>query len=222
MKKRWLKLCSLVLVIVMTVNSLPMNVFAEQYQSSKSTPQETTTAAEQLEEQSAADHVDARITEECIDGRTEYSKEFLLDNGTHLAVVYDSAVHYEKDGNWEEIDNTLQVKPNGTITNKAGVWDVAFPQQIDGSSQISITKDGHTLSFGMAGELHQQGDLEVMSEGEENSSSIITPDESSDSETMLEAATPETEAAEVTLSEDITQAEEVMLQEGEPEETIPA
>ena len=165
MKKQWFRLCCLILVIVMTVNSLPLTVFAEEYQSSKTTPQETSTVTEQPE-QLSVDYSDVQIVEENIDNRTEFSKEFLLDNGVSLAVLYDSAVHYEKDGKWEEIDNTLQTKSNGTLTNKAGIWDVTFPQQLNSNNQISITKDGYTLSFGMAGELRQQGNLEVMSTGE--------------------------------------------------------
>ena len=102
MKKQWFRLCCLILVIVMTVNSLPLTVFAEEYQSNKNTPQEASTVTEQFE-QPNADYSDAQIVEENIANRTEFSKEFLLDNGVSLAVLYDSAVHYEKNGEWEEI-----------------------------------------------------------------------------------------------------------------------
>lgn len=39
--------------------------------------------------------------------REEFVKHFELPDGTGAAVVYDSPVHYEKDGTWVEIDNTL-------------------------------------------------------------------------------------------------------------------
>ena len=87
MRKLWLRICSLVLVIVMTVNSLPLNVLAEQNQSSESASTAISTAVEEAEMQSGKKSLDASILEEHIDGRTEFSKEFLLDNGLSLAVV---------------------------------------------------------------------------------------------------------------------------------------
>ena len=203
MKKVWLRICSLVLIVVMTVNTLPLNVFAEQYQSIKST---STNA-------SVSKPSDVYIVGEHVDSRSEFSKNFLLNNGLSLAVVYNSAVHYEKNGKWEEIDNTLQIKSNGTFINKSGLWNVAFPQQMSSSNQISISKDGYTLSFGMAGELRQQDNLEIMSVEEltpkEIVADIVVP------ETVVpETTTPETTAPETTVSE-TTEPETI-----EPETTV--
>lgn len=57
----------------------------------------TSTAVQPLETQ----------TKEMIVLREEFVKHFELPDGTGAAVVYDSPVHYEKDGAWVEIDNTL-------------------------------------------------------------------------------------------------------------------
>ena len=146
MRKLWLRICSLLLVVVMTANLLPLSIFAEEYHSSNT----TATATEAAETAQPAATSEAKIVAEIVESRTEFSKEFLLDSGLSLAVVYDSAVHYEKDGQWEEIDNTLKARTDGTITNTAGVWEVAFPQQLSGSNAVSVTKDGYTLSFQMA------------------------------------------------------------------------
>lgn len=86
-----------------------------------------------------------------------------MDNGLFIAAVYSEPVHYEKDGQWVEIDNTLTAQLNGTYTNTAGVWNVSFPNQLTKDARISVTKDTYTLSFGMAGELRTSGDLEVIS-----------------------------------------------------------
>ena len=226
MKKQWFRLCCLILALVMTVNSLPMTVFAEEYQSSKSTPQEASTVAEQLE-QPNVDYSDAQIVEENVDSRTEFSKEFLLDSGVSLAVLYDSAVHYEKNGKWEEIDNTLQAKSNGTLTNTAGIWDVSFPQQLSKNNQISITKDGYTLSFGMAGELRQQGNLEVMSTGEaalingnNEPTPTIAPEKEAVAEPSIEATIPEETSPAETTPEDPA-AKETIPRETEPNAVVP-
>jgi len=153
MKKQFFRLCSMILVLVMVLNTLPLQSFATDLRESLSATQTagTTTANK------------AVIVEEIPSKRTEYTKEFLLNNGLHMAAVYPDAVHYEKDGQWAEIDNTLKTNLNGTITNTAGIWDVSFPQNLTGSKYVSITKDGYTLSFAMAGELRQNGNLEVAS-----------------------------------------------------------
>ena len=66
---------------------------------------------------------DAKIVMELTDRRTEYSKEYRLDNGLNLAVVYSEPVHYKENGKWEDIDNTLFSQGTGeaaSYKNKAG------------------------------------------------------------------------------------------------------
>ena len=151
MKSKFLRLCSMVLVLVMLINMLPMSSFAEEYRESlAAAPEETV---------ETVDTSDAQIVEEIIENRTEFSKEFLLGNGLHMAAVYPDAVHYETDDGWAEIDNTLVAKLDGTYTNTAGVWEVRFPQQLTGAKSVVIEKDGYTLSFAMAGELRSSGEL---------------------------------------------------------------
>ena len=40
--------------------------------------------------------------------RGEYEKHFSLSDGTYSAVVYPYPVHYDSNGTWWEIDNTLR------------------------------------------------------------------------------------------------------------------
>ena len=109
MKKLWFRLCSLVLTITLLANMLPLSVFAQQNQDS-TTLQTATEPMELIDatasQTSGAVATQGNIIEENIAGRTEFSKSFLLDNGTSLAVIYDSAVHFEEEGQWVEIDNT--------------------------------------------------------------------------------------------------------------------
>ncbi|MBQ2021344.1 MAG: hypothetical protein II211_02840, partial [Peptococcaceae bacterium] len=145
MKKLWLRVCCLVLVTVMMVHSLPVSAFANQTDTIPPVSTEDFIELDQMEDVSKIEPADIKILAEQISDRTEFSKTFLLDNGLNLAVVYDSAVHFQNNGQWEEVDNTLQAKVNGTYTNQAGVWDVEFPQQLTKNNQINITKDGYTL-----------------------------------------------------------------------------
>ena len=145
MRKTFSRLCSIVLAVCMLVNTIPADAIAME-------AEETTVATETLEtgeEQSA---------EEIIEERTEYTKKFRLSNGLYMAAVYPEPVHFEEDGEWKEIDNTLRTSREGLESgygNTAGVWDVHFPKKMEHGDQISITKDGYKLSFGLDGELNQ-------------------------------------------------------------------
>ena len=181
MQKLWFRLCSMLLVVVMVANMLPLTAWAEEYQQTSSgesmVGSEMTVETTQI---SVNDVIaEAKVVGEVVENRTEYSKEFRLDNGLIVAAVYANPVHYQVDGQWEDIDNTLVVASDGMLTNTAGVWDVSFPQQLSGNNSVTITKDGHTLSFAMAGELRNQGNLEIMSIGEEGETASVASAEGS-------------------------------------------
>ena len=59
---------------------------------------------------------EAPILEEIDGKREENIKHFLTADHTYLAAVYPSAVHYEEDGVWKDIDNTLQLQESGEET----------------------------------------------------------------------------------------------------------
>ena len=164
MCKKLLKLCSMLLVFVMVLNMLPLRSFAEDFR-------ESLTTDAMIQEDISAN---AQIVEENPEKRTEYSKEFKMSNGLYMAAVYPDPVHYLEDGQWKDIDNTLKLSTNGTYTNTAGVWEVSFPQQLSGAKSVSITKDGYTLSFAMAGELRSSSELVTASISTESSNEALT------------------------------------------------
>ena len=126
--KRFYQTCSWILVIVLLINMLPMGVFAEEFLNAVADAAATVAPEE------------VRVVDEIKENRTEFSKEFLLSSGLHMAVVYPDAVHFETENGWEEIDNTLVLREDGSLTNTAGVWDVTFPERLDES--VTIEKDG--------------------------------------------------------------------------------
>jgi len=155
MKKQFIKVCSMLLAMVMVFHILPMCVSAEPL---PMTETETLVPEESIVQTptgaAPADTAEPlSVVAEIPEKRTEFSKEFLLSTGLHMAVVYPNAVHYPSETGWAEIDNTLKIHTDGTLRNTAGVWDVQFPQQLAEDQSISVTKDGYTLSFFMAGEL---------------------------------------------------------------------
>jgi YD repeat-containing protein len=146
MEKNIRKLLSNILVLVMLFNMIPLNAFATE----TNTQPPTNTAGQE------AVSNDVSIVEEIIEERSEYIKQFRMSNGLQMAAVYASPVHYEADGRWEEIDNTLQLataRSGNAYVNTAGVWQVRFPQNMSEDNGVTITKDGHIFIFRMAGEL---------------------------------------------------------------------
>ena len=204
---------SIVLVLAMLIQILPMQSFA------LSTSENAATSTES---------VDAHVVAEIPEKRTAFSKEFKMSNGLHMAAVYPDAVHYEDNGQWRDIDNTLKSSQKNGMSryiNTAGIWDVSFPQQLSDDQSISITKDGYTLSFFMAGELHTNFDAELMTEPEETLLEETAPEETVPEETFPEESIPEESIPEETLPEETTSdetlPEETIPEESVPEETVP-
>lgn len=217
MKKVFMRICSLAMVLAMLINMLPLNSLAAEI---KNDELETisTIPAEELES--------VYILEEIKENRTKYSKEFRLSNGLYMASVYPSAVHYEKDGSWEEINNTLTLstsRSDSVYTNTAGEWQVSFPQKISSNNGVFIQKDGYTLSFRMAGELYaSQNDDAIMdvppsdSELSIASTEPLISEEESQTESTLEDTTDLMVESTVPVEED-----SVPTEASDPNETTP-
>ena len=150
MNGKWMKLCSILLVLCMIFNMLPIVSNA-----AEPVAEERIVTPDLLQPVQVEPVLEA---EEITANRTKYTKEFRLNNGLYMAVVYPDAVHYETADGWEEIDNTL-VARDGVYKNTAGVWEVALPQKLTKGANVTITKDGYTLSFHMAGQLRSSSDL---------------------------------------------------------------
>ena len=84
-----------------------------------------------------------QIIREDPERRGEYYKEFVLNGGLRMAAVYADAVHYQKDGQWEPIDNTLKLS-GGAYVNTTGVWQVSLPQQF--GSSYTYDEEGNVTS----------------------------------------------------------------------------
>ena len=188
MKKLWCGTISVILVVVMLINMLPLNALAADNQSTvtmsempvmQETVLDTIPSADSAEIEQINEVLPAYVVEEDVSKRSEFFKEFILSNGLRLATIYPDSVHYEDNGQWKEIDNTLTAKivdGQSVYTTTSGLWDVRFPQRLNASNSIAITKDGYTVSFGMAGEMRSSGDFVVASMGNEletNASTIL-------------------------------------------------
>lgn len=148
------KLLALFLAFVFSLYLVPTEVLAAEVGSQSAVRAEidTETAAEENPE----------IVTELAEGRGRFQKEYLLSNGQRMLAVYPTAVHYEEDGEWKEIDNTLRREQRGSedvYRNTAGAWDVTLPASLDGGGAVELTKDEGTLRFYFTGELNGRTDV---------------------------------------------------------------
>lgn len=82
---------------------------------------------------------------ELIDKRKPREKHFLQKDGTIRAEIYNTDIHYLKDGKYEEIDNTL-VKENDSYVNKSNDYKVEFRKDIK-KSLMKMSKDNYYIDF---------------------------------------------------------------------------
>ena len=182
----WKKFVSVIVMATLVIQLLPA-----QFLIALSAPENESVPAENTE---SADNT-GKVVEEIITSRDEYQKEFMLDNGQRMLVVFPVAVHYQEDGEWKEIDNTL--KPQGTgdetvYQNNAGIWEVRLPEKLDASSAVEVEKDGYILKFELDGSLSSTDNIEA-SDTENSTESFDTPQ--SDSATADGSTIPDSSTA---------------------------
>lgn len=153
------KFLAFFLAIALSLTLIPAQVLAIEIDQRKESLQ-----IERAEAASAEPAQDAEIVSEIPSGRDAYQKEFLLSNGQRMLAVYPTAIHYQENGQWEEIDNTLRAeRQNGSTVyrNTAGAWDVALPAQMDAQQAVYVEQDGYRLSFRFAGSLRRTPGAEL-------------------------------------------------------------
>lgn len=175
--KKSQKILSIILTVLTLVSvfSCAMPVWAAEVtayteQVENSTEITTDEANTENETVTTSDEKEAEILCEIEDLRTENTKYFRQSDGTYLAAQYATPVHYEKDGKWEEIDNTLteittECKEETSIFSLFKETDTAFvtsksknpakfPDEFDedGDKKINISVKGHKISFSPKGE----------------------------------------------------------------------
>ena len=126
MSKQFLRFCGILLVIAMIANMIPVPSLATEYNEDGVESVNNSASTAVFPEEDGDVPREMCILGEVEENRTEFTKEFALDGGLRMAVVYPDAVHYQEDGQWKEIDNTLRAE-NGAYTNTAGVWNVRLP-----------------------------------------------------------------------------------------------
>ena len=100
----------------------------------------------------------AEIITEYPDKRSENSKTFLMSDGTFLAASYKEPIHFQdRSGDWQDIDNTLQVANSKVaetaqqLENKAGSMKVSLSKIMRPTNAVTVKAGSNTISWGLDG-----------------------------------------------------------------------
>lgn len=89
------------------------------------------------------------IVDEIEGERTEFTKEFMLADGTKMIAVYDQPVHFKnKENKWVDYDNSLVVKDASTLTNKTGSININLSKTASDQNMLQLSSGNNTIAWG--------------------------------------------------------------------------
>jgi RHS repeat-associated protein len=96
----------------------------------------------------------SKIIGEIEEKREENTKYFLKEDNTMEAVVYPEPVHYQEDGEWKEIDNSLgdgNDEGDDALENTNSNLKFNFGKYSNSKKLVSIKKDKYKISWSLEG-----------------------------------------------------------------------
>ncbi len=142
-RKPLTKVLSIILATLFVLEILPLTVFAAELE----------TYNHALEFQSDSfETVESPISFEITEEREENIKVYQREDGTFSAFTSAVPIHYEENGEWKDIDNTLvekQVENKTVLINKENSYQVEFPEQLTSDTEIKLDNGEAEIAFSM-------------------------------------------------------------------------
>lgn len=148
------KLVSLLLVSIFTLNVIPYSVLATEFKNRE---------IKEVED-----------TQELLTESTEYSNTYEMGNGIYKSVISNTPINYKKDGEWREIDNTIEkisTYKGEFYTNKYNDISFQFPKFITSSQPITIVNNDHQLELFL--ESQNSNEIQIENNLDEKTNSTI-------------------------------------------------
>jgi len=142
-KKVLKKTLSTVMAVLLILEILPLSVFASALERYEHALNVTTELSD--EEKSP---IAFEVTEE----REENVKVYQREDGTYTVFASAVPIHYEENGEWKDIDNTLvekEVSGKAILTNKSNSYKVEIPESLSSNSEIKLSNGESQISFTM-------------------------------------------------------------------------
>lgn len=200
-KSLWTRLLSLLLAVVLCVELLPAV-------GSAVSPSED---LEHTVEGTVEEPAEVAFEEASL--RSERVKHFRMGDGSYVAVQYDVPVHHQDaDGQWQDIDNTLE--PVGQ-TYAVEDGSVAFAASLNGDAVFTAGADEHRVQLFLDGDPDVLPSHDATLEAPEPTEAVALP------EVTEETAEEPAEETETAASEE-EPAAEMMVETGAAAELEPA
>lgn len=136
-EKLFLRFVSLALVFSLIIASVPGGA---------------TVSKAKAKSASSEDSEEVYVVKEMEEYRDQNSKTYLKSDGSMTQIVSTDILHYEENGEWKEIDNTLTATEDETgYTNTAGDISVTLPDELSDNGEVTISDDDYSVSFSPVG-----------------------------------------------------------------------
>lgn len=160
-KRKFCRLAAVVLILSATASGMASGRKQQEIIQADTIFSNTASGADSSREvvlQSAALNK-ASVTDEIIDSRSRFTKQFRMSDGTYLAAVYSMSVHYKesgissKDGKWKEINTTLKkVSGKKYYKTKSTSLQIQAATKANANSLIKLKRGSSALSWTLKGE----------------------------------------------------------------------
>ena len=161
MVRKFNKVISILLVAAMLAFVFPMQIFA-----TENIGEKTDTDIE--EKMETANYAESNIVGEVESKREINIKHFLKEDGSYEAVTYPCAVHYEYNGEWKDIDNTLiegkDDKDNPVYENKDNNIKLKVSKNTNSDKLVRMTKDKYEVSWNLCDIEKTEGNIKIKDE----------------------------------------------------------
>jgi len=146
------KRLSIIVLSLFLFSILPIKAMADNVSNGYVEPQHGSSETKEKKE-------DSKIIREVVEKRERAIKHFLKQDNSFEAVIYPYSVHYNNDGKWEDIDNSLVESTdednNNVLENKNNSYKVKFGNKIDSNKLVSIKKDKYEIYWNVINDLIQ-------------------------------------------------------------------
>lgn len=144
--KKVIAIISLLLCMIVVVQSLPMSVYAEMLAGEAESVDSEQTLDSDVAVEEETEKIVYIISEDETQ-RDETTKVFRMSDGSYTAAVYPTQVHYEEDGEMKEIDNTLQSVDGDRFETKAGPVKISVPSSLRDEDAVEYSDGEHSVMF---------------------------------------------------------------------------
>jgi len=148
MRSFWKKSIIYIWIFSILINACPVIVFASFLEKEE-------IIKVGLEKESGDSQSSLEVVGEIKEKRTLNEKHYLLEDGSIKAFIYPENIHYEENGEYIDIDNTLISTTSG-FKNKKSNFSSEFLKE---ESKLNLTYKGHKISWKMKDAKKRKGEI---------------------------------------------------------------